>query len=55
MARAEFDRDLSQLEAEIILMGGLVESAIIGAVEALSHRDLAKSKRVVEQLSLIHI
>ncbi len=49
MARAEFDRDLSQLEAEIILMGGLVESAIIGAVEALSHRDLAKSTRVVEQ------
>jgi phosphate transport system protein len=49
MARAEFDRDLSQLEAEIILMGGLVESAIIGAVEALSERDLVKSKRVVEQ------
>ncbi|MDA0676419.1 MAG: phosphate signaling complex protein PhoU [Chloroflexi bacterium] len=49
MARAEFDRDLSQLEAEIILMGGLVESAIISAVEALSERDLVKSKRVVEQ------
>ncbi len=49
MARAEFDRDLSQLEAEIILMGGMVEAAIVGAVEALSERDLAKSKRVVEQ------
>lgn len=49
MARAEFDRDLGQLEAEIILMGGLVESAVITALESLANRDLVKAKRVIEE------
>jgi len=49
MARAEFDRDLGQLEAEVILMGGMVESAVIESVEALADRDLPKSERIVEE------
>ena len=49
MARIDFDRDLSQLEAEIILMGGLVESAVITALEALADRDLQKSQRVIDE------
>ena len=30
MARADFDRELGQLESEIILMGGLVEDQTTG-------------------------
>lgn len=49
MARADFDRDLSQLEADIILMGGMVEAAIIGALSGLANRDLAQSQRVIDE------
>lgn len=49
MARAEFDRDLGQLEAEIILMGGMVENGIVGAVAALANRDLAMSQRIIDE------
>lgn len=49
MARADFDRDLSQLEAEIIMMAGLVESAIITALEGLVERNLEKSQRVIDE------
>ncbi len=48
MARVDFDRDLSQLEAETILMGGLVESAVITALEGLVERDLTKSQSVID-------
>ncbi len=49
MARAEFDRDLGQLEAEIILMGGLVENAIVSAVDALAERNLARSQQIIDE------
>lgn len=49
MAREDFDRDLSQLEAEIILMGGLVENAIFRALESLSERNLDLAEHVVEE------
>ena len=49
MARAEFDRDLGQLEAEIILMGGMVESAIINAISSLDDRDLVKSQQIIDE------
>lgn len=55
MARVDFDRDLSQLEAEIILMGGLVEAAVITSLEGLAERDLEKSQRVIEQDDRIDI
>lgn len=49
MARAEFDRDLGQLEAEIILMGGMVESAIINAIHALGNRNLELSQQIIDE------
>ncbi len=49
MARADFDRDLSQLEAEIILMGGMVEAAVVNAIRALSERDLERSQTIIEE------
>lgn len=49
MARADFDRDLGQLEAEIILMGGMAESAIINAVQSLADRNLERSQRIIDE------
>lgn len=48
-ARQSFDRDLGHLEAEVILMSGLVENSIFNALDALKGRDLELSRRVVEE------
>lgn len=67
MAREEFDHDLQQLEAELVLLGALVESSIFNALNAIKNRDLVLSEKVIEdddliddkrhlvELSLIHI
>ena len=49
MPRQEFDRDLSHLEAEIILMGGLVENAIFQSLDTLGNRDLPLAQEIIEQ------
>ncbi len=47
--RQEFDRELGRLEAELILMSGLVEKAIFDALQALKNRDIDRSQRVIDQ------
>jgi len=49
MAREDFDRDLGQLEAEIVLLGGLVEAAIFRALKSLSERNLSLAEQVIEE------
>lgn len=51
--RQVFDRDLGRLEAELILMSGLVEQAIFNALNALKNRDLERSQRVIDEDDLI--
>ena len=53
MAREEFDHDLQQLEAELVLLGALVESSIFSALNAIKNRDLALSEKVIEDDDLI--
>ncbi len=48
LARESFDRDLGQLEAEVILLGGLVENAIFEALAALKDRDLERSQALID-------
>jgi len=48
-ARQEFDRELGRLEAELILMSGLVEKAIFDALQALKNRDIDRSQRVIDE------
>jgi phosphate transport system protein len=47
--RQDFDRDLGKLEAELILMSGLVEQAIFNALNALKNRDLDRSQKVIDE------
>ena len=48
LARESFDRELGQLEAEVILLGGLVENAIFEALAALKDRDLERSQALID-------
>ena len=49
LGRQDFDRDLGKLEAELILMSGLVEQAIFNALNALKFRDVEKSQKVIDE------
>ena len=53
MVRADFDRSLEELEAELIGLGEMVEKAIIKSMDALELRDLAMAYEVVAEDDLI--
>jgi len=46
--RKTFDLEIRQLKDEILLLGSMVEKAILDSVEALKKRDTAWSERLVE-------
>lgn len=46
--RTEFERDLEQLHLDMIRMGGLIEEAIDGSIEALKNRDKKLAERIIE-------
>ena len=48
-ARMEFDRQLEQLQDDLLALGSMVEKATAKAVEALKTRDLAMSEQVVRE------
>ena len=49
MPRAEFDRELRLLQDDLLLMGSMVEKAIVRAVDALKRRDLEESRQIVAE------
>jgi len=53
MARSDFDRHLGQLEADVILLGSLVESTFYTALEAIRTRDKALAEKVKTDDDLI--
>lgn len=53
MVRADFDRSLEELQAELVGLGEMVERAIIKSMDALQRRDLAVAYEVVAEDDLI--
>ena len=53
MVRADFDRSLVDLEAELLGLGEMVEKAIVKSMDALQRRDLAIAYEVVAEDDLI--
>ena len=51
--RASFDRDLAELQEEIITLSSMVEKAISKSVDALSSRNVKVSQEVIAQDDLI--
>jgi phosphate transport system protein len=48
MLRKTFESELKQVKDEILVLGSMVEQAIIESVEALKRRDLAAAKRLLD-------
>ena len=55
MVRADFDRNLKLLQEELLLLGGLVEKAIMDSIQALKTRDIELSHKIVSQDDIIDI
>ena len=53
MVRADFDRSLEELQAELVGLSEMVERAIIKSMDALEERDLALAYEVVDEDDLI--
>ena len=49
MPNEQLDYQLAHLEAEIVLLGGLVETAIFKSIRALRNRDLDMSREVISE------
>ncbi len=49
MPNEQLDYELAHIEAEIVLLGGMVETAIAKAIRALKTRDLELSETVVDE------
>ncbi|MFN8380740.1 MAG: phosphate signaling complex protein PhoU [Anaerolineales bacterium] len=47
MIRKTFESEIQQVKDEVILLGSMVEHAIIGSVEALKKRDMAASEKII--------
>ena len=49
MTRETFDREMQRLQDEVVILGGLVEKAIVQSVEVLKQRDLEGARRLIAQ------
>jgi len=49
MLRKTFESEIQQLKDDILLLGSMVEQAILGSVEALKRRDIKASERIFEE------
>lgn len=49
MLRTDLDRQLNQLQREVISLAGIVDKATLRAIDALKTRDLAESERVINE------
>jgi len=49
MVRATYERELQRLEDETLVLGSMVEVAIVESVEMLRQRDMAGSRRLIAQ------
>ncbi len=54
MTRSVFERQLSEVQEDMLVMAGMVESAITQSIEALRLRDVALARRIVENDAAIN-
>ena len=48
MLRKTFEAEIKQVKDEVLLLGSMVEQAIIGSVDSLKKRDLKASQKILE-------
>ncbi len=49
MLRKTFEHEIQQVKDDVLLLGSMVEQAILGSVEALKKRDIKAAERLFEQ------
>jgi phosphate transport system protein len=49
MIRKTFESEIQQVKDEVLLLGSMVEHAIIGSVESLKKRDLKASEKIIAE------
>ena len=49
MIRETFERDLQRLQDEVLILGSMVENAIIESVEVLKRRDMEGARRLIAE------
>jgi len=54
MPRQTLDREIHHLQDEVLLLGSMVEQALLNAIDALKRRDLEASRRVYNDDNLIN-
>lgn len=54
MIRKTFESEIQQVKDEVILLGSMVEHAILGSVEALKKRDLTAAEKIITEDSEIN-
>ena len=48
MSRFTLDQEINLIQDEILLLGSLVEQAILNSVDALQRRDVTAAKQILE-------
>jgi len=54
MPRQTLDREIQHLQDEVLLLGSMVEQAMLNAIDTLKHRDLGKARKVYNDDELIN-
>ena len=54
MPRLALDRDIRQVQDEMLLLGSMVEQAIVNSVDALARRDVSSAKAILPNDHLIN-
>lgn len=54
MLRKTFEHELQQAKDDILVLGSMVEQAVLGSVDALKKRDIAASRQIIETDRLIN-
>jgi len=54
MPRQTLDREIHHLQDEVLLLGSMVEQALLNTIDALKRRDLVASRRVYNEDDLIN-
>jgi phosphate transport system protein len=49
MVRKTFETEMQQLKDDILLLGSMVEHALIGSVDALKKRDIQAAERIIQE------
>jgi len=49
MLRKTFESEIKQVKDDVLLLGSMVEHAIIGSVDALKKRDIKAAERIFEE------